>query len=250
MDSAKPFRNRAQAGHQLARALLQYRHDPNAVVLALPRGGVPVGLAVSRALGIALDIVLVRKLGLPGHEEYAMGAVGSAGVRVIEPAIVREFGITTEALEAVCARELAELARRERIFRGARAPLQLQGRTVILVDDGLATGASMRAAIAVAYAADPAMVIAAAPVGAPDTCAALLPEVDRLVVPLQPARFRAVGRWYRDFDQTSDEEVQALLALAWKRSGSVQAALHPLGPQAGNAQRHPVAAAVRSAHDK
>ncbi len=225
MDSAKPYRNRAHAGHQLARALLEHRHDANAIVLALPRGGVPVALAVSRALGIALDILMVRKLGLPGHEEYAMGAVGSGGVRVIQPDIVREFGITAQALEAVCEREEAELARRERIFRGARPPVQLRGRNVILVDDGIATGATMRAAIAVAYAAHPAMVIAAAPVGAPDTCVALMPEVDRLVVPLQPARFRAVGRWYRDFDQTGDEEVQRLLALAWKRSDSAHAVL-------------------------
>lgn len=225
MDRAEPYRNRAHAGRQLARALAPHAHDGEALVLALPRGGVPVGFAVARALGIALDVLMVRKLGLPGHEEFAMGAIGSGGVCVVQPDIVREFGVTPAALDAVCARELAELARRERIFRGARPAPPLRGRNVILVDDGLATGATMRAAIAVARAAGPAFVVAAAPVGAPDTCAALAPEVDALVCPLQPALFRAVGRWYRDFGQTTDDEVQDLLARAWRHNVHGQPAL-------------------------
>ena len=217
MNSAQPYRNRAHAGRQLARALAPHALGGAALVLALPRGGVPVGFAVARALGFALDILMVRKLGLPGHEEFAMGAIGSGGVCVVQPAILREFGVSQAALEAVCARELAELERRERVFRGARPAPPVRGRRVILVDDGLATGATMRAAIAVARAASPASVVAAAPVGAPDTCAALTAEVDALVCPLQPALFRAIGRWYRDFGQTTDGEVQELLARAWRR---------------------------------
>ena len=224
MNSTEPYRNRVHAGRQLARALAPHARGGAALVLALPRGGVPVGFAVARALGLSFDILMVRKLGLPGHEEFAMGAVGSGGVCVVQPDILREFGVTEAALTAVRARELAELARRERVFRGARPAPSLRGRSVILVDDGLATGATMRAAIAVARAAGPASLVVAAPVGAPDTCAALAAEVDALVCPLQPALFRAVGRWYRDFSQTTDGEVQHLLARAWGQAAHGQPA--------------------------
>jgi putative phosphoribosyl transferase len=215
MNPVKPFRNRTHAGKQLAQSLQALRGS-NAIVLALPRGGVPVGSAVARALELPLDILLVRKLGLPGHEEFAMGAVGSGGVRVLNPEAERAFRIAPDVIDAACARELHIIAQRERQFRGARAPPTLRGRTVVLVDDGLATGSTMRAAIRVARAAGPAAVVAAVPVGAPDTCAALEREVDQLVCPLRPPAFRAVSQWYRHFEQTSDAEVQDLLALAWK----------------------------------
>jgi putative phosphoribosyl transferase len=216
MSQTKPFRNRTDAGRQLARTLPAHLHDSDALVLALPRGGVPVGFAVARELGLELDILLVRKLGLPGHEEFAMGALGSGGVRVVQPALLRQLQVSEAVLDAVCAREQLEIERRERAFRGARPPPQLAGRNVILVDDGLATGATMRAAIEVARAGAPASIVVAVPVGAPDTCAVLAPEVDLLVCPLQPMRFMAVSKWYQHFEQTGDDEVQDLLALAWR----------------------------------
>ncbi len=227
MGIIKPFRNRIHAGKQLALALRDYAHDPGAIVLALPRGGVPVGFAVAQALGLALDILLVRKLGMPGHEEFAVGAVASGGVRVLQRDLVRHAGISAAALEAMCARQMAELERRERLYRGARPPPSLAGHTVILVDDGLATGSSMRAAVAVARQAEPARTVVAVPVGAADTCAALQPEVDELICPLQPPGFRAVGQWYRQFDQTTDDEVIDLLAQAWRARERRQRAIHP-----------------------
>lgn len=218
------FRNRVHAGKLLARALHAYAGDPRAIVLALPRGGVPVGFAIARELGLALDVLMVRKLGLPGHEEFAMGAVGSGGVRVIQPDLLREVGIAPEALNALCQAELTEIARRERQFRGARALPQLGGRTIMLVDDGLATGSTMRAAIAVARQQGPARIVVAVPVGPPETCAALAAEVDELVCLRRPPRFHAVGRWYRQFDQTTDDEVRDLLALAWRHQPRAQPA--------------------------
>lgn len=227
MGTAKPFKNRVHAGKQLSLALAQYAHDPDAIVLALPRGGVPVGYAVAHALGVALDILLVRKLGMPGHEEFAIGAVGSGDIRVLQRDVVHYAGIGADALEAICARELAEIARRERRYRGARPPPQLAGRTVILVDDGLATGSTMRAAIAVAQAGAPARIVAAVPVGAADSCAALEPEVDQFICLLRPPAFRAVSQWYRQFDQTSDDEVIDLLARAWREQEARHGAIHP-----------------------
>lgn len=215
MSATKIFRNRTRAGRQLGQALPPELRHSDAIVLALPRGGVPVGYAVAKELGLELDILLVRKLGLPGHEEFAMGALGSGGVRVLQPEILRSCGVTEAALDAVCERELAEIERRERQFRGARPAPQLRGRTVILVDDGLATGSSMRAAIEVARAAEPARIVVAVPVGAPETCAALAPEVDLLVCLLQPPVFVAVSKWYHQFEQTGDDEVQDLLSMAW-----------------------------------
>lgn len=210
------FRNRAHAGKLLAQALHGYARDRQAIVLALPRGGVPVGFAIARELGLPLDVLMVRKLGLPGHEEFAMGAIGSGGVRVVQPDVLEAFGIAPDTLEALCQRELQVIARRERLFRGARPLPDLRGRTVILVDDGLATGSTMRAAIGIARKQEPARMIVAVPVGAPETCAALADEVDELVCLVRPPLFRAVGQWYRQFDQTSDDEVQDLLARAWR----------------------------------
>jgi predicted phosphoribosyltransferase len=176
---------------------------------------VPVGFAIAQRLGIELDILLVRKLGMPGHEEYAMGAVGSGGVRVLQPGVPGLMGVSAAQVEAVTQRELAELERRERAYRGARAPLALAGRIAILVDDGVATGSTMLAAIRVARGLGPARLVLAVPVAPPQTLAALEGEVDDLVCLSAPPLFRSVGQWYDVFDQTSDEEVQDLLAAAW-----------------------------------
>jgi len=226
MNPIKPFRNRTHAGKQLAQALWPLA-GTDAIVLALPRGGVPVGFAVARALELPLDILLVRKLGLPGHEEFAMGAVGSGGVRVLNPEAERAFRIPPQLIDAACERELQLIAARERRFRGARPLPSLRGRAVILVDDGLATGSTMRAAIEVARAAGPSAIVAAVPVGAPDTCDALEPEVDQLVCLVRPPAFRAVSQWYRHFEQTTDAEVQDLLTQAWNDSGVHHAPVHP-----------------------
>jgi len=205
------FRNRREAGQALASLLLRYRDDPTAVVLGLPRGGVPVAHEVSRALHAPLDVFVVRKLGLPGHEEFAMGAIASGDVRVDNPDVL-PLALPQDMVDAVVARERAELARREALYRGNRPPVALAGRTVILVDDGLATGASMRAAIAAVRLARPARVVVAVPVAAPETCRALQGEADEVVCARTPEPFMAVGAWYEDFAQTSDAEVHALLA--------------------------------------
>ena len=215
MAGASRFKDRAHAGKLLARELKAYAGRADAVVLALPRGGVPVGYAIAQRLGIELDILLVRKLGMPGHEEFAMGAVGSGGVRVLQPGVPGLMGVSAAQVEAVTARELAELQRRERTYRGARPPLALAGRTAILVDDGIATGSTMQAAIRVARGLGPAKLVLAVPVAPPETLAMLEGEVDALVCLWAPPLFRAVGQWYDAFDQTSDEEVKDLLAAAW-----------------------------------
>lgn len=212
---SRPYRNRAHAGRQLARPLRDALRGDDAIVLALPRGGVPVAHAVAAGLHLPLDILLVRKIGMPGHEEFAIGAIGSGGVRVLQNDVVQAAGISATTLATLCDAATHELNRRERRYRAARPPPALFRRTVILVDDGIATGASMRAAIAVARASEPARLIVAAPVGAPDSCAALAPLADQLVCPLQPPRFQAVGQWYKQFDQTSDDEVIDLLTDAW-----------------------------------
>lgn len=209
------FRDRAQAGELLAGRLAGLAGQAGALVLALPRGGVPVGAALARRLGVALDILLVRKLGMPQQAEFAMGAIGSGGVRVLQPGVPGLMGVTMAQVDAVAARELAELQRREQAYRGGRAPLALAGRSAILVDDGVATGATMLAAIDVARRLQPRELVLAIPVAPPDTLALLAPRVERLVCLSRPARFRSVGEWYERFDQTSDEEVQALLATAW-----------------------------------
>ena len=215
MAEFRRFKDREQAGKMLARELRAYAGRADAVVLALPRGGVPVGFAIAQRLGIALDILIVRKLGMPHHEEYAMGAVGSGGVRVLQPGVPGLMGVSAAQVEAVTQRELAELERRERAYRGARGPLALAGRTAILVDDGIATGSTMLAAIRVARGLGAARLVLAVPVAPPQTVAARENDVDELVCLSAPPLFRSVGQWYDAFDQTSDEEVQDLLAAAW-----------------------------------
>ncbi|WP_296948771.1 phosphoribosyltransferase [uncultured Massilia sp.] len=214
------FKDRAQAGRLLADRLGAYAGRADALVLALPRGGVPVGAEIARALGIDLDVLVVRKLGMPRHEEFAIGAIGSGGVRVLQPGVPGAMGVTAQDIDAVAARELAELERRERAYRGGRAPLALAGRSAILVDDGVATGATMLAAIEVARRLGPRELVLAIPVAPPDTVAALAARVDRLVCLSSPARFRSVGQWYDSFDQTGDAQVQDLLAAAWRARGS------------------------------
>jgi predicted phosphoribosyltransferase len=206
------FRNRTDAGRQLAEKLAAYANRPGVLVLALPRGGVPVGFEVARELGAPRDVFLVRKLGVPGYEELAMGAVATGGVRVLNDEIVRGLGISEHEIDAAAARELQELARRERLYRGDRPPPDIAGRTVILVDDGLATGATMRAAIAAVRQRQPARIVVAVPTASPDTCEALKAEADDVVCAMTPEPFLAVGHWYEDFTQTTDDEVRELLA--------------------------------------
>lgn len=211
-----PFKNRTEAGKLLARQLGAYAHRADVIVLGLPRGGVPVAFAVADVLGDELDILLVRKLGMPGQEEYAMGALGSGGIRVMQPGFPGLMGVTAQQVEAVAAREQAELERRERLYRGVRAPLDLRGRTVLLVDDGIATGSSMLVAVQVARRGGAAKVVVAVPVAPPDTAARMSAEVDQFVAVATPMAFRAVSQWYHQFDQTSDQEVQDLLERAWR----------------------------------
>lgn len=214
MSDVTRFRDRADAGRRLAASLARYAGRDDVVVLALPRGGVPVAFEVARALGAPLDVFLVRKLGVPGHEELAMGAIASGGTRVLNEEIVQTLGIPDRVIEVVAAREQQELARRERAYRGHRPAVDVQGRTVILIDDGLATGASMRAAAAALRRAGPQRLVVAVPLAAAETCEALRDEVDEVVCAWTPEPFHAVGFWYDDFSQTPDEEVRELLARA------------------------------------
>jgi predicted phosphoribosyltransferase len=206
------FQDRTEAGRRLAQALTGHAGEPDLIVLGLPRGGVPVAAEVARALGAPLDVFVVRKLGVPGHEELAMGAIASGGVRVLNAELLVAAGLSERQVEIVTWRELETLERQERLYRGDRAPLELSGRTVILVDDGLATGATMRAAIQAVRSRDAGRIVVAVPVAPSETCAALRREVDEVACPLSPAEFLAVGRWYRDFLPVSDEQVQGLLA--------------------------------------
>jgi predicted phosphoribosyltransferase len=205
------FRNRTDAGRQLAEKLAAYANQPDVLVLALPRGGVPVGFEVAHALGAPLDVFLVRKLGVPGYEELAMGAVATGGLRVLNDDIVRGLGIREIEIDAVVARELQELARRARLYRGDRPPPDVGGRTVILVDDGLATGATMRAAVQALRQQLPARIVVAVPTASPDTCEALRAEANDVICAMTPEPFIAVGHWYDDFTQTTDDEVHDLL---------------------------------------
>jgi putative phosphoribosyl transferase len=211
---ARRFRDRADAGRALGSELGEYARRDDVVVLGLPRGGVPVAAEVARELGAPLDVFLVRKLGAPGHEELAMGAVATGGVRVLNEELVHRLGLSDEEIAHVVAREEAELARRERLYRGDRERIAVEGTTVILVDDGLATGASMRAAVAALRLDRPARVVVAVPAGAPESCEDLRPEVDELVCLSSPHPFYAVGLWYDDFTPTTDDEVRTLLAEA------------------------------------
>lgn len=205
------FRDRADAGQQLAQTLDAYAHRPGVVVLALPRGGVPVGYEIARELGVPLDVFVVRKLGTPGHEELAMGAIASGGVRVLNQDVIGALRIPEQAIDRVAEREAEELRRREELYRGDRPPMDLQGHTVILVDDGLATGSTMRAAAQAVKRQNPARVVIAVPVAAQSTCDELRREVDEVVCLQTPEYFSAVGQWYWDFSQTSDTEVRDLL---------------------------------------
>jgi putative phosphoribosyl transferase len=210
----KPFLDRSDAGRLLAEKLSAQAGAHDAIVLSLPRGGVPVAFEVARALRAPLDVFLVRKLGVPGQEELGMGAIATGGLRVLNEKIVRRLGITEEAIEAVTARERQELERRERAYRGDRAPLYVRGRAVILVDDGLATGSTMRAAVAALKQQQPARIIIGVPAASPEACEELGAEVDEIVCLITPDDFQAVGLWYEDFSQTTDEEVRDLLARA------------------------------------
>jgi predicted phosphoribosyltransferase len=211
---AKPglFRDRREAGRLLAERLKAYANRPDVLVLALPRGGVPVAYEVARGLGAPLDVFIVRKLGIPGYEELAMGAVASGGVRVLNDQIVERLGIPDHLIDDVAAREQQELSRRERLYRGGRPPPDVRGRTVILVHDGLATGATMHAAIHGLRQQEPARIVVAVPTASRETCEEMRAEVDDVVCAITPEPFHAVGLWYQDFSQTTDEEVRDLLA--------------------------------------
>jgi len=208
----KRFRDRREAGRLLAAHLSAYAKRPDVLVLALPRGGVPVAAEVASALGAPLDVFVVRKLGVPGHEEYALGAIATGGVRVLNEEVVQALRIPDHVIDALAGREQEELARRERVYRGHRPPPDVRGRTVILVDDGLATGATMHAAIRALRQQQPARIVVAVPTASPETCAELKTEVDDVICATTPDPFYAVGLWYEDFSQTTDEEVRELLA--------------------------------------
>jgi len=208
------FRDRAEAGRTLAESLSWLAGREGLLVLGLPRGGVPVAYEVARALDAPLDVFVVRKLGLPGHEELAMGAIASGGVRFLNEPLIRELGVRDDELERVTAAEAEELTRRERAYRGDRGPIDVTGRTVVLVDDGLATGATMRAAALAVREERAASVVVAVPVAAAQTCDEFRDVVDHVVCALTPEPFYAVGLWYEDFSPTSDEEVRELLSRA------------------------------------
>jgi predicted phosphoribosyltransferase len=208
------IKDRRHAGLMLAEKLRHHQNRDDVLVLALPRGGVPVAFEVARILGAPLDVFIVRKLGVPGQEEYAMGAIASGGVRVINEDAVRYLRISNEVIDAVAVKEGKELERRERAYRGSQPLPDFGGRTVILIDDGLATGSTMRAAAAALRAKRPARLIVAVPVAAPDTCDEFRSEVDEIICAATPEPFLGVGRWYGDFAQTTDEEVHELLEQA------------------------------------
>jgi predicted phosphoribosyltransferase len=208
------FRDRHEAGQHLASYLTRYAGRQDVLVLGLPRGGAPVAVEVARALHVPLDVLLVRKMGVPGHEELAMGAIASGGVQVRNDAVVDDFGIPDQVIAAVAAREQQELARRERAYRGDRLPPDVRGKAVILVDDGLATGTTMRAAIAAVRAHGPAQLVVAVPTIAGESLQAFRALADLLVWVIAPEPFLAVGLWYEDFAPTSDAEVCDLLARA------------------------------------
>jgi putative phosphoribosyl transferase len=207
----QPYRDRHHAGVELASRLSHLKGREDVVVLALPRGGVPVAYEMARALEAPLDVFLVRKLGVPGHRELAMGAIASGGVRVVSPDVVSWYSISDEVIDDVAREEQVELERRELAYREGRSPVELRDRVVLLVDDGLATGASMRAAVEAVRARGPARIVVAVPVGSPDTCREFEDLADEIICARSPERFAAVGQWYVDFSQTTDEEVRELL---------------------------------------
>lgn len=229
------FKDRLQAGKLLAERLSSYAARPDVIVLALPRGGVPIGFEVARALGVALDVLIVRKLGMPGHEEYAMGAVASGGLCVLQAGLGEKYGILPADIDAVKQRELAEIERREQLYRASRPVPQLHGRVVILVDDGLATGSTMLAAIQAVRQAEPAHLIVAVPVAPPETCRELGAEVDEMICLHTPTQFFSVGMWYQDFQQTTDSEVIDLL----NQAESEQARQHSPAATGSQSQARP-----------
>ena len=208
----RAFSNRREAGRELARLLPSARPSDDVVVLALPRGGVPVAFEIARALGVPLDVFLVRKLGTPGHPELAMGAIASGGIRVLNDEVVQALDIPPHLIDAVTEREQSELERRASAYQQGRPFPSLRNRTVVLVDDGLATGSTMKAAVQAVKQHEPARVVVAVPVGAPEICRALRAIADEVICARTPAHFSAVGEWYRDFAQTTDDEVTALLS--------------------------------------
>ena len=208
------FRDRSEGGQYLATKLLQYKSREDVLVLALPRGGVPVAFEVAQALQVPMDIFLVRKLGVPGHEELAMGAIATGGVRVLNEDTVNYLGIPPDIIDSIAETELKELKRREIAYRGKRPEPDVKGRTVILIDDGLATGSTIRAAAQALRRQEPAWIIVAVPVSAPQTCDEYRIGVDEIVCAVTPEPFFGVGRWYLDFSQTTDEEVRDLLQRA------------------------------------
>jgi putative phosphoribosyl transferase len=205
------FHNRIDAGRQLAAALTEFENRPDVVVLGLPRGGVPVAHEVATQLHVALDVCLVRKLGVPGHEELAMGAIADGGIEVLSLDLIRDLGIPRTVVEQVAVRQRLELERRDRVYRGGRPPAIVNSHVVLLVDDGLATGSTMEAAIRVLRQQKPARVIVAVPVGPRETCERLRAVADQVVCLFTPEPFEAVGAWYEEFMQTTDDEIMRLL---------------------------------------
>ena len=216
------FRDRTEAGQLLAGELMQFANQPDVIVLGLPRGGVPVAFEVARALRAPLDVFVVRKLGTPGRRELAMGAIASGGVRVLNEEVVQGLGIPMEVIDAVSAEEEQELKRRELAYRGSYSEPEVRGKTVLLIDDGIATGSTIRAAIRALHAQHPARLIVGVPTAAASTCRELRPEVDDLVALMTPERFDGVGQWYEDFGQTSDAEVTELLQRARQNLASTE----------------------------
>ena len=210
------YSNRSEAARLLAQALQPYAGGSDMLILGLPRGGVPVAYEVAQTLKAPLDLMLVRKLGVPGHEELAMGAIATGGIRVLNAEVIERLGISDTEVERIAAREQQELQRRDRVYRGHRPPPDMEGRCVILVDDGLATGATMRSAIAAVRQQKPARLVVAVPVAPLHTVARLREEADEVVCPATPEPFFSIGRWYEDFAPVTDEDVRVLLEQAWR----------------------------------
>jgi predicted phosphoribosyltransferase len=219
--------DRVDAGRSLVEPLLKYAKRADVIILALPRGGVPVAYEVAIALDVRLDLMLVRKLGVPSHQEFAMGAIASGGIKIVNDDALRANGIDQRTLDGVIARETQELLRRELVYRASRAPVALKDQVVILIDDGLATGATMMAAIQATRLQAPSRIVVAVPVAPLETAEALRDEVDELICPLIPDWLISIGHWYSDFSQTSDEEVINLLHRAWQRESRADTAHSP-----------------------
>ncbi|NWC58686.1 MULTISPECIES: phosphoribosyltransferase [Pseudomonas] len=214
------WQDRSVAGQSLVEPLLRYARRPDVIILALPRGGVPVAYEVATALQVRLDLMVVRKLGMPSQPEFAMGAIASGGIQIRNEEVLRAHSIDQDSYDAVVARETRELSRREQVYRGTRAPLQLKDQVVILIDDGLATGASMLAAIQAVQVQAPARIVVAVPVAPLDTVETLRCIVNEVICPLIPERMMSIGYWYSNFPQTTDAEVIELLQRAWQREST------------------------------